>query len=465
MTDTIFALASGPAPSGVAIVRVSGPAAAMAIHRLAPSLNGHMPPPRAAVRATLYAAESSLGAESNLPLDDALVIWFPGPASFTGEDVAEFHVHGSLAVIDGLVRTLAAIDGTRPAEAGEFTRRAFLNAKIDLTAAEGLADLVAAETEQQRRQALRQLRGELGELCASWAAELTTALAHLEAAIDFSDEDLPDGIASGALDAAKSIGEAIGRQLADGGRGERIRQGLRIAIIGAPNAGKSTLLNRLARRDAAIVSATAGTTRDVIEVHLDIGGYAVIVADTAGLRGSDGEPVDEIEAEGIRRTHLNAADADMRLAVVDSATYPEIDSATKALIQAGDVVAFNKIDLYPRGSRTHLDIATLTPGTVCTISAAEGRGLDDLEALISDRLGAAPANDEAPPLTRARHRVALTECRNALVRAREAMETGASVELISEDLRLAVRALGRITGRVDVEDLLDVIFRDFCIGK
>jgi len=455
MSDTIYALASGIGPAGIAVVRVSGPRAGVAMSALVPSLASHAPPPRQAVRATLFESESTVA------IDDGMLIWFPGPASFTGEDVVEFHVHGGLAVVDELVRALAGIDGLRPAEAGEFTRRAFENGKMDLTAAEGLADLVSAETEQQRRQALRQLRGELGELCGRWAAALTTGLAHMEAAIDFSDEDLPEGLAAMALETATGIEQEIRRQLADGHRGERIRQGFRIAIIGAPNAGKSTLLNRLARRDAAIVSATAGTTRDVIEVHLDIGGFAVVMVDTAGLRQGG----DEIEREGMRRTALNAENAELRLAVVDAANYPDVDAETLALVESGDIVAFNKIDLVPMDGTADTTLKGLSAISICSLSALDGAGLADLEALIAERIGTAPAGHEAPPLTRERHRRALEECRDALVRARLSLESERAAEFVAEDLRLAVRALGRVTGRVDVEDLLDIIFGEFCIGK
>ncbi len=449
-TDTIYALSSGGGRAGVAVIRISGPGAGNALT----TLTGTAPPPRLATRVRLS------DPESGETLDEGLALWFPKPASFTGEDVTELHVHGGHAVVAGILEALAKTAGLRMAEPGEFSRRAFENGKFDLTAAEGLADLVEAETSAQRRQALRQLQGELGRIYESWRERLLAALAHREAAIDFSDEDLPPGIDAAAKAQVIEIEREIATHLEDGRRGERLRDGLLITIIGAPNAGKSTLLNKLARRDAAIVSATAGTTRDVIVVLLDLGGYPVIVADTAGLR--DGR--DEVEIEGIRRARGKALDADLRLALFDGETWPARDGHTAELIDDGTVVVVTKSDI--RRPTPPLEVASRR---AIAISAVTGAGLDVLLKEITGRaaalVGANTSPALTPALTRARHREALQECRAALKRFVAAEAEQATPELAAEDLRLAARALGRITGRVQVEDVLDVIFSDFCIGK
>ncbi|HYD71088.1 tRNA uridine-5-carboxymethylaminomethyl(34) synthesis GTPase MnmE [Azospirillum sp.] len=443
MTATIFALATAPGRAGVAVVRVSGPASSEALTALT---RRALPAPRVA---TLTALRDPGTGEA---LDDALVLWFPGPKSFTGEDVVELHLHGGRAVVAGVVEALAALPGLRVAEPGEFTRRAFENGKLDLTAAEGLADLVDAETSAQRRQALRQMEGALGRVYESWRLRLTRALAHIEADIDFPEEDLPGGVADAVRPELEALATEIGAHLADGRRGERLREGLHIAIVGAPNAGKSSLLNALARREAAIVSARAGTTRDVIEVHLDLGGFPVVLADTAGLREAAG---DEIEEEGIRRALDRAASADLKIAVFDATALPALDAATLALVDGGTVVVINKTDL------ALANVESVGDRNALAVSARTGAGLRELEAALAELAGARMAGTGAPALTRARHRSALEECRDALARALSAPLP----ELAAEDVRLASRALGRITGRVDVEDLLDVIFRDFCIGK
>ncbi|BAI70649.1 tRNA modification GTPase [Azospirillum sp. B510] len=441
-TTTIYALATAPGRSGVAVVRISGPEAGSALA----ALTGRpLPLPRRAVLATLRDPRDGDA------LDDALVLRFTAPASFTGEDVVELHLHGGRAVVTGVVEALATLPGLRLAEPGEFTRRAFENGKLDLTEAEAVADLIDAETTAQRRQALRQMEGALGRLYDGWRERLTRALAHIEADIDFAEEDLPGGVAEAVRPVLAGLAGEIAAHLDDGGRGERLREGLHIAIVGAPNAGKSSLLNALARRDAAIVSARAGTTRDIIEVHLDLGGYPVVLADTAGLREA---AADEVEEEGIRRARDRAARADVKIAVFDATTLPDLDPATLDLIDGDTVVVFNKTDLAAAGD-LRPDLSPIL------LSAHTGAGLKRLEetlrAFSADRL----AIGSAPSLTRARHRAALTECRESLSRALDAPLP----ELAAEDVRLASRALGRITGRVDVEDLLDVIFRDFCIGK
>ncbi|MCW2235530.1 tRNA uridine-5-carboxymethylaminomethyl(34) synthesis GTPase MnmE [Azospirillum canadense] len=444
MIHTIFALATAPGRAGVAVVRISGLASGDALAALTGKA---LPRPREAKLVKLR------DPKSGEVLDDALVLYFTAPRSFTGEDVVELHLHGGRAVVAGVVEALGALPGLRVAEPGEFTRRAFENGKLDLTEAEAVADLVDAETSAQRRQALRQMEGALGTLYDGWRERLTRSLAHIEADIDFPDEDLPSSVSDAARPVLATLAAEIDTHLDDNGRGERLREGLHIAIVGAPNAGKSSLLNALARRDAAIVSARAGTTRDVIEVHLDLGGYPVVLADTAGLREA---AADEVEEEGIRRARDRAAHADVKVAVFDATALPALDAATVALVDGDTVVVLNKTDL----ASDHGGIVVVGQGAL-SVSARTGAGLADLEkrltAFAADRL----ASSGVPALTRARHRSALEECRDALRRALDAPLP----ELMAEDVRLASRALGRITGRVDVEDLLDVIFRDFCIGK
>jgi tRNA modification GTPase len=397
-----------------------------------------VPPARVARRVRLRDPDS--GGE----LDDGLVLWFPAPRSVTGEDVAEFHLHGGRAVVSGVMAALRGL-GLRLAEPGEFTRRAFLNGKLDLTQAEAIADLAAAETEAQRRQALRQLDGALGEFYRGWAQRLLRALAHLEAAIDFPDEELPPEIEGRVAAEAEALAGEIEAHLADSHRGERLRDGIAIAIVGPPNAGKSSLLNQLARREAAITSPIAGTTRDVIEVAIDLAGYPVVLADTAGLR----ESADAIEQEGLRRALARAEAADLRLYVFD-ATMPEAANGAAAWPGPNTIVVANKTDLgdsrVPSGS---LPVSSLT-----------GDGIAGLVTALAERI-AARYDGAAPALTRARHREALEDAATALRRSLAADLP----ELRAEDLRLAWRSLGRITGHAEIEDLLDVIFSEFCLGK
>jgi len=435
--ETIFAPATAAGRAAIAVMRVSGPDA----RSVAPLLTGGLPPPRIAARRRI------VDPESGAALDDGLVLWFPAPRSATGEDVVEFHLHGSRAVLAAVMQALGRL-GLRLAEPGEFTRRAFLNGKLDLLQAEAIADLTAAETEAQRRQALRQLGGELGDLYRDWRTRLTRILAHLEAAIDFPDEDLPPEIEDRILGETEGVLGEIERHVADGHRGERLRDGIDVAIVGPPNAGKSSLLNRIARRDAAITSAVPGTTRDVIEVAIDLGGYPVILADTAGLRDSD----DPIEQEGKRRAVQRAEQAEIRLFIFDAA-HPE--HATGAAAWPGDdtILVANKIDLVPVERPDF-------PSSALKVSALTGEGIDRLLSVLGERV-AQTYRIEAPVLTRARHRLALEETAASLQRS----FCAALPELRTEDLRLALRSLGRITGSVDVDDLLDVIFRDFCIGK
>ncbi len=444
--QTIYALSTAPGRAGVAVIRISGPQAGDALLAL---IGGVLPRPRSASLRRLRAEDGTL-------LDEGMVLWFPRPHSFTGEDVVELQVHGGRAVLAALFEALARLPGLRLAEPGEFSRRAFENGKLDLTEAEGLGDLINAETEAQRKQALRQMQGALGQLYEGWRNQLTRALAHLEADIDFPDEDLPAGVAAEVMPQIARLREEIAAHLADNRRGERLRDGLMVAILGAPNVGKSSLLNALSNREAAIVSEIPGTTRDVIEVHLDLGGYPVILADTAGLRNS----ADRIESEGVARALKRAEAADLKLVVLD-ATKKSVPKETLALIDTDAIVVANKTDAasIPAGYEVN-------GRPVLGVSVRNGAGmsalLDALEKDVVARIGMTGS----ATLTRARHREALTDCVAALDRFLTGNgRNNPAPELAAEDVRLAARALGRITGRIDVEDLLDVIFRDFCIGK
>ena len=341
--------------------------------------------------------------------------------------------------------------GLRPAEPGEFSRRAFEAGKLDLTQAEAIADLVAADTAAQRRQALRQMDGALLRLYEDWRERLIRAQAHLEAEIDFADEDLPGGLSEGARAAIVGLIGEMDHHLADGQRGERLRDGLQVAILGAPNAGKSSLLNRIAGREAAIVSATAGTTRDIIEVHLDLGGYPVTLADTAGLRAA----AEAIEEEGVRRARQRAEMADIRLVIFDGEVLPSVDPESLSLVNESALLVVNKIDQIAEAP------SEIAGQSVIAVSAATGAGLDKLMSILTERAAQTLDGGGAPALTRARHRVAVAD---AVASLRRCLNAGLP-ELVAEDVRVAARALGRITGRVDVEEMLDVIFREFCIGK
>jgi len=452
--DTIFALSSGRPPAAIAVIRICGPQAGRALQKLI----GRVPPPR---RAMLTRVRDPASGEA---IDEAVVLWFPGPRSETGEDMAELQLHGGHAVIASVLDALGGIEGCRPAEPGEFTRRAFENGRLDLTAVEGLADLIAAETGAQRRQAFRQLKGLIGDRAEAWRLQIIEALARVEARIDFSDEaDVPEDLVAPALRAAQQLRGDIAAALADSGRGERLRHGLVVAIAGPPNAGKSTLLNRLARREAAIVSPHPGTTRDVIEVHLDLDGYPVTLLDTAGIRDSD----DPVEQEGVRRARGRAAAADLILWVIDGSA-GEAGGADRIGAESKSECwrIKNKIDLVaPTPCGSNESRSGNAPLRTFSISAATGSGIDALHGALADFAGDYFSTTEPALVTRARHRNALEETLAALDRALAEGKRGGGEELIAEELRAAATALGRLTGRVDVEDLLDVIFRDFCIGK
>ena len=441
---TIFAVSSGAVPAGIAVVRVSGPGVRSVLETLIDSV----PEPRRAVLRWLRGTDGA-------PIDRGLALFFPGPASMTGEDVAEFHLHGGRAVVAAVLGQLGGLPGLRPAEAGEFTRRAFLNGRIDLTEVEGLADLIAAETEAQRRQALRQASGSLRSVSEGWLQRLVRARALVEAELDFADEaDVPGSVSDLAWAEANDVAMDIGRHLDDQHRGERLRDGAEVVVLGPVNAGKSSLVNALVKRDVAIVSREPGTTRDLIEVRLDVGGYPFTLIDTAGLRETQGE----VEREGIRRARARAAAADVVLVLDDVTARPEAPGGDGPSYDALVLTVGTKIDLID----SIAERARLAGGYDVLLSAKSGEGLDALFGRLGDFAKDRMQPTEASVITRARHRSALAACRDALVRAGKVSEP---IELRAEDLRLATDALGRLTGRVDVEDLLDVIFRDFCIGK
>jgi tRNA modification GTPase len=428
--DTVFAVATGAGRAAIAVLRLSGPGCGAVLDRMC----GGRPAARMASLRPIRDCSGNV-------LDRGLVLWFPSPGSFTGEDSAELHLHGGMAVLRDVAAALVA-QGLRPAEPGEFSRRAFLNGRIDLVEAEAMADLVAAETSAQRRQALRQMEGGLGAVLAGWAARLTRLLAQQEALIDFPDEDLPPEVEAGIVAELRDLLGALRAHLDDGRRGERLREGLVFAVLGAPNAGKSTLVNALADREIAIVSPLPGTTRDVLEARVELGGVPVTLLDTAGLR----EGGDAIEAEGMRRARVRAAAADALI-----------------VLAAGDAPVPHDVPEHPRVVRVwaKADIGPPADDDGLAVSARTGAGMAALLAVLGAHAQALTQAEGPPPLTRARHRAALTAAASRLAAALDAP----APELRGEDLRLALRALGRITGRVGVEDILDSIFRQFCIGK
>ncbi|MHA7870963.1 MAG: tRNA uridine-5-carboxymethylaminomethyl(34) synthesis GTPase MnmE [Hyphococcus sp.] len=447
--DTIFARASGAGKAGVAVFRLSGPQSL----NIANTLVGKQIKIREATLAALRAPDGGA------LIDRGLVVLFKGPQSFTGEDVAEFHLHGSRAVENALYETLSAL-GARPAEAGEFTLRAMKNGKLDLAQVEALADLLDAETAPQRMQALGQLDGRLSGLAEDWRRRILAVLAPLEADIDFPDEgDVPAAVAARAGPAIASLKKTLTGFLNQSDRARIIREGISVAVVGPPNAGKSSLVNALAGSEVAIVSDIAGTTRDVVETRLDLNGVVATIADTAGLRGMT---ADAIEAEGMRRARARAEAADVRIAVVD----PAADDVSREtvwrdlapLLRPGDVLVWSKADLG--AAIPHADL----PGGVSALAVSAKTG-DGVEALVSALAGAVASapDSSAPALTRARHVQAVRTAIDALTRAAAMIET--APELAAEDVRLAARALGSITGQVGVEDVLGEIFSSFCIGK
>jgi tRNA modification GTPase len=432
--DTIFALSSGHLPAGVAVVRLSGPGTGGAVEAIA----GGLPPARRAVLRSFRDANGGV-------IDRGLVVWMPGPASFTGEDTAEFQLHGGRAVVAALARRLGSLPGLRPAEPGEFTRRAFETGRLDLTEVEGLADLIGAETEAQRRQALRQADGSLRRLYEDWRTRLVRIRAWIEAELDFVEEaDVPEAAGARAFPEAAALAADIRRHLDDGGRGERLRRGLDVVIAGPPNAGKSSLLNALARRDAAIVAPEAGTTRDLIEVALDLGGYPVTLVDTAGLRETEAA----VEQEGIRRARRRAGQADAVLWL----------SAPDA--PGGEPPAFGEAVVLSVATKSDLG---KVPGCDIGLSVATGEGLDRLVERLTALAEALCGAGEEPAISRERHRARLQAAVAALDAA--VAEEGRPLELRAEWLRRASDELGQLTGAIGTEDLLGAIFAEFCVGK
>ncbi|XP_048833337.1 tRNA modification GTPase GTPBP3, mitochondrial isoform X2 [Brienomyrus brachyistius] len=472
--DTIFALSSGHGRCGVAVVRVSGPASALLLRSMAGPRG--LPPSRTAVLRNIT------DPRSQELLDRGLVLWFPGPRSFTGEDSAEFHLHGGPAVITGVLQALGNVPGVRPAEAGEFTRRAFHAGKLDLTEVEGLGDLIHAETEAQRRQALRQMEGDLSRLYQGWSQRLARSLAHMEAFIDFSEDELiEEGVLNEVDLSVLQLQSEIEGHLQDGRRAERLRSGVQAVIAGVTNAGKSSFLNLLCQRPAAIVSPTAGTTRDVVETSLNIGGFPVVLSDTAGLR----DTVDSVEMEGVRRAKERVQLADVTLVVVDSTQLPQnyegvqifLTNHLRSILPNGDdwiaslqrcLLVLNKKDLLSKEAVDSLQKSIsqaedLPPASL--LSCLTGDGLDHLLDLLQDRMRTLCGDPlvGSVSLTQARHRCHLQQC----VRALSLYHTYRNMDLAlaAESLRLALTSVGRITGKVGVEQILDMIFRDFCIGK
>ncbi|XP_022087007.1 tRNA modification GTPase GTPBP3, mitochondrial-like [Acanthaster planci] len=501
--DTIFALSSGHGKCGVAVIRISGPEASKAF--LAMTKMSDLP---AAKKVHLQRLFNPVDGET---VDKGLAVWFPGPQSFTGEDVGEFHVHGGPAVVSAMHSALDAINGLRHAEPGEFTKRAFLNGKLDLTEVEGLGDLIHAETEAQRRQALRQMEGDLGKLYEAWRWRLVKCVAHVEAFIDFSeDENIEEGVLDQAQAGVTQLMQDIHAHLNDNRCGERLRSGVQVAIIGRPNVGKSSLLNLLCQRPAAIVTPIAGTTRDVIESAVNIGGYPVLLLDTAGLRDTQ----DMVEQEGVRRARQRAENADLTIVMTEASDIhnciasssagsigdkfttflesrlqetaastfastqrsmlPENATLDGTMIQKDSIFVINKSDLVGDEVKDAFVVLESALGqyrnekgqderSVCIISCKTGQGMENLLAILRRKVEALCGNPLLgnPSLTQARHRSNLTRCLAAL----EAFASQEDLVMAAEQLRIALRHLGKITGRVGVEEILDVVFQDFCIGK
>jgi len=443
MIDTIYSLSTGAGSSGVAIIRLSGSASEEVLKKLT---RKQTPKPRLA---SLRRIHSPVNQDA---IDEGIVIWFPGPNSYTGEDVVEFHVHGGPSITEEVLKSISTISSCRIAEPGEFTRRAFQSGKMDLTSAEAVADLIDAKTIEQRRQALKQFDGQLAGLYDEWRKQLIDLLAYAESAIDFSDEELPENINKTIIHNILRIKDSITQHIDDKMIGERIRSGFHVTILGAPNSGKSSLLNRLATRDAAIVSDIAGTTRDVIEVQMNLEGFAVIISDTAGIRDAQ----NEVEVEGVRRARKSADEADLVVVVFDALDLPNISEITSTYITDKSLVLINKVDVLE-----HTLPSEINGKEILGVSAKTGEGFEEFQLKLNQDVKNYFRNNEQPVLTRVRHREALEEALLSLNRSSQAKLP----ELVAEDIRLAVRSIGKITGRVDVEDVLDIIFNEFCIGK
>ena len=442
---TIYALSSGPGISGIAVIRVSGKNTAEVVKKLT---GDKLPRPRAA---TLTKFNKNGGKEL---IDEGVIIWFPAPNSYTGEDLAEFHVHGSRAVVNAMHFSISKVKNCRLAEPGEFTKRAFQNGKINLLKAESIADLISSETEIQRKQALKIMSGKSSDKFNSWREKLLKILSHIEAKIDFPDEDLPENIISEIRKTSNKVLTEIKKTLNDQKVGERIREGFKIAIVGPTNAGKSSLLNYLSKRDVAIVSEIAGTTRDVIETHLNLDGYPVVVSDTAGIRDSK----NEIEKKGIKVALNRAEDADLKLVIV-SAKNVDFTVILKSLLSKDAILVVNKSDLM-KGKLNR----KFKKYEHVLISIKKDLNLNKLISKIKSKLKNKFISSENILITRERHRQNLKNCVYHLQKFNE-RRTTREVDKAAEDLRLATRHLGMIVGKVDVEELLGSIFNDFCIGK
>ncbi len=427
-------------------MRISGPGSANILNALGVD---PLPPARMA------SLKKLIHQDTKEVIDHALVLWFPAPASYTGEDVVELHIHGGRAIINELTQYLQSLDGVRLAEPGEFSRRAFINGKMDLTMLEGVADMIDAQTAAQKKQALRQMDGGLETLYEDWRLELIEILAHMEAYIDFPDEDIPDQTEEKIINQVGNLIKDLQAHLSDR-RGQRLREGLYAVIIGAPNVGKSSLMNALARKDVAIVSNIAGTTRDVIEVQMDIGGYPLTLADTAGLRNTS----DDIESKGIALARKRAEQADIRICLFDAENPQALDEATMAMIDDNSVIVMNKADRCPQK-----EMMRVKGAVPVMMSAKTGQGIDNLIDRLEDMLGEIASPAESPLFTRQRHKAGLEQAVNCLEDFLISRRERRAIELAAEDLRLAARSLGSVTGRIEVEDLLDKIFSSFCIGK
>ena len=442
ITDTIYAPASATAKAGITVIRISGPNTKYAIE----CLGSNVGQPRFAKLAKIFHPQTK-----NL-IDECVTIYYQEPASFTGEDIVEMNIHGGRAVLDLTLDALSKIQGLRVAEPGEFSKRRFMNGKMDLTQAEGLMDLINAETEAQHKQALKQLAGELGSLYESWRAQLLKLMSLIEAYIDFPDEDLPADIIKNITKQVSFLNTEITDHLSDNQKGEKLREGFYIAIIGETNVGKSSLMNALAKRDVAIVSDIAGTTRDIIEIRLNIAGYLVTIADTAGLRTSN----DFLEKEGINRTLDRAKNADLKILVLDAEKYHHTPQELLDLINENTVIVINKIDLFDE-----VKLSKIINRKAILISAKNGTGLNNLLQEINEYVLNFFSITDAPLITRQRHRENLERCKTCL----EMFNLEKDIELAAEDLRLASRYLSSLTGKIDVESVLGEIFSNFCIGK
>ena len=442
---TIYALSSGSGISGIASIRISGELTKNVVEKLT---NSRIPKPRLATLKKIN------NITTNELIDEGIIIWFPGPNSYTGEDMAELHVHGSVAVVKAIQNSIAEIDGCRIAEPGEFTKLAFLNKKINLQKAESIADLISSETEIQRRQAIKIMTGKTAERFNSWRDGLVKILSNFEAKIDFPEEDLPEDILKDIKIKVNEIKNEIKKTLNDQKVGERIREGFKIAIVGPPNAGKSSLLNYLSNKEASIVSEIAGTTRDVIEVHLNINGLPVIISDTAGIRNSK----DEIEKKGIKLALQKAEDADRNIVIIEPKS-GHFTGFLKDLLNSKSILVINKSDL---------GVDSIVPEfkryAPIYISIKNEKNLNSLITEIKNRLKNQFHNSENILITRERHRYNLEQCVEHLENFEE-KNNSEEFDKASEDLRLGIRNLGKITGKVDVEEILGTIFRDFCIGK